>query len=176
MKAKYQGELDGLCGPYAIVNAFEKAGVSGCTEKLFQVACGAASPRRWPKILWEGTDFEDLKRMALSCNESLAAKKRLTITFPFEKRPPSSNEAYWRRFDEIFEDPGVTCGIIGMNKPSDHWIVVRHDGGRVRFTDSTAGRPNVRKNRSSIFAGLRRKKSSQWRIDRSELVVFAKRT
>jgi len=69
----------------------------------------------------------------------------------------------------------LMCGIIGLTKPSEHWIVVSRNGHRIDFTDSTAGQPYLRKNRRSLIAGLRRKKSSQWLINRKELIVFLKR-
>lgn len=43
----YQGKFDGLCGMYAIVNAYEInayeiCDYGGICEELFQVACGGA--------------------------------------------------------------------------------------------------------------------------------------
>ena len=44
----FQGELDGLCGPYAIVNAFEECGLADDGEAIFKACCKALSAARWP--------------------------------------------------------------------------------------------------------------------------------
>ena len=45
----YQGEFDGLCGQYAIVNAFE---LCGCDPSdLFEEACRGLAHRRWPRVV-----------------------------------------------------------------------------------------------------------------------------
>ncbi len=47
----YQGEFDGLCGMYAIANAYEICGYGDICAELFQAACDALAPRRWPSVL-----------------------------------------------------------------------------------------------------------------------------
>lgn len=168
----YQGELDGLCGPYAIVNALSACGLDQYREQLFQEACKALSPRRWPELLWTGTTFNDLQRMIRACLDSEYNTAGIVARYPFQRFVPATNDDYWARFDEVFAYEGVQCGIVGMRKPSDHWIVISRDNGRLQFTDSDPFAPSKRKNKSSLFAGLRRHRPSQWLIDRKELVVF----
>jgi len=167
----YQGELDGLCGPYAIVNAY-----AACAEvdadSVFELACCGLAPQRWPKVLWEGTVFSDMRRMIGNCQVSLAEASDISIKYPFWRLSPKNNSEYWTRFDKIFSDSSVICGIVGMTRPWSHWIVVSRDGKRLEFTDSDPYKPSHRKNRSTVFAGLRRKASSHWVIDRRELIVF----
>ena len=167
----YQGELDGLCGPYAIANAFEECGYHNMHELVFQTACCAASGRRWPSLLWEGTSFGDLQRMIRRALDHHAAGG-LAVRYPFLRNTPATNREYWRRFDEVFENEGVLCGIVGLSQPSNHWIVISRDGSRLWFTDSTPSYPYQRKNRASIFAGERRRRPTQWLVERSELAVF----
>ena len=49
----YQGSLDGLCGPYAIVNAYHQCDIEEdwLGEDIFAIACMAI--RGWPQVLWE---------------------------------------------------------------------------------------------------------------------------
>lgn len=171
----YQGELDGLCGPYAIANAFELCGCCTGNEKVFKLACQAFAQRRWPEILWEGTSFHDMQRMIKACidNVKFAQSYELDVSYPFMKIVPNTNSEYWDRFDEIFDDKAVQCGIIGITLPSAHWIVASRDGSRIEFTDSTAHKSMLRKNRASLYAGERRQKPNQWLIDRKEFIVFS---
>jgi hypothetical protein len=168
----YQGSLDGLCGPYAVANALEQCGLADDHEALFRLACSAPALTRWPNVLWLGTSFADLQRMIKACLDSEANTVGLEARYPFWRDPPESNAAYWARFDSIFEDEKVVCGIIGITRPMMHWIVVSRDGRRLLFTDCSPSQPYQRKNRSSLFAGQRARKPNQWLIDRRELVVF----
>jgi hypothetical protein len=165
----YQGELDGLCGMYAIVNALEECGET-CSAETFEIACSAIAKNRWPSVLWEGTTFEDIQKMVKKC---LPEGCPINVSYPFKDNVPASNNDYWSQFDLIFEDDSVLCAIVGLTKPSLHWIVASKDGGRIWFTDSTAGKPYERKNRTSLHAGSRRKKTSQWLLDKQELIVFS---
>jgi hypothetical protein len=73
---KHQGELDGLCGPYAIANALEHCGLDGFKpETVFQSACSALSRRRWPGVLWKGATFVDLQRMIKRCQRDIPAMR-----------------------------------------------------------------------------------------------------
>lgn len=166
---KYQGELDGLCGIYSIINALEECG-EVFHEDIFKLACSALGKNRWPKVLWEGTTLKDMQNMLKHCLEK---HPNLKVNYPFTKNPPLSNDEYWKRFDEIFADEATICAIIGVTQPSAHWIVATKEGGRIWLSDSKAGEPYKRKNRSSFHAGLRRKKQSQWLLDRKELIILS---
>ncbi len=174
---KHQGELDGLCGPYAIANALEHLELADFSaEDLFQSACRALSPRRWPVALWKGVTFFDLQRMLVRCQRDLPALAGVRVTYPFLKQPPGSNAAYWRRFDALFEDAGASrCAIIGITRPTDHWIVASKDGRRMRLTDCAPGVEPRRKNRSSFHAGSRCADPKTWLIDRRELILIEAR-
>ena len=167
----YQGSLDGLCGQYAIANAFRLCGYDD--EDYFPGVCRGLAHRRWPAVLWEGTSFDDMRNMIAHCRREFAELDDVTVRYPFRNAPPNSNKAYWKRFDETFENETVRCGIVGLVKPDPHWIVVRRDGRRLEFVDSTPFRDETRKNRNSVHAGKRRKSARQWLIDRRELITFA---
>lgn len=166
----YQGNLDGLCGQYAIANAFELCGYGH--EDCFQAACRGLAPRRWPAALWDGTSFDDMKNMIANCRHEFRELSDITVRYPFRQDSPHSNKTYWTRFDKIFENETVRCGIVGLVKPVSHWIVVRRDGQRLEFVDSSPYKPETRKNRKSIYAGERRRSKNQWLIDRRLLITF----
>ncbi len=168
----YQGELDGLCGPYAIVNALAFCGLVECEDRIFETACLRMGSKRWPSLLWEGTTFADLQRMTRACLDNELNSIGVSVSYPFSRLVPASNKDYWKRFDEIFDDESVWCAIIGMMKPSAHWIVAYRDGQRIAFVDSTPMKSDVRKNRSSIHAGSRPTKATQWLIERDEFAAF----
>lgn len=67
----YQGDLDGLCGPYAIVNAFNQCDLDEdwLGEDLFKTACSAIDD--WPDTLWDGTNFEQMMSMIDRCMDVL---------------------------------------------------------------------------------------------------------
>ena len=120
----YQGEFDGLCGMYAIANAYEICGY-GDISKLFKVACDALAPRRWPAVLWDGTSFGDMKKMISVCQTEIEDQydEPITVNYPFSRNPPKSNEIYWEKFDDIFQNENAYCAIVSLTKPSPHWIV-----------------------------------------------------
>lgn len=102
-KPFYQGKLDGLCGPYAIVNAFERCGVDNA-EALFEAACSAPAKTRWPGLLWEGTTLGDLTRMIKRCREMAAGAEHVEISYPFKRNTPRTNDVYWKKLHELFND------------------------------------------------------------------------
>lgn len=170
----YQGELDGLCGPYAIVNALEHCGLANKGEKIFRTACNSIANRRWPAVLWEGTTYADLKRMIAACLRSDFNHLKIKASYPFDRNPPLTNKDFWIRFDNVFDDELARCAIMVRWKPDAHWIVALREGtgSKVTFVDAHPNFPKFRKRRSSIFAGSRRLNNRQWLIDRAQFVVF----
>ncbi|WP_143027225.1 hypothetical protein [Rhodospira trueperi] len=169
----YQGQLDGLCGPYAIVNAFEHCGIDA-HQNIFETACGAISQKRWPNVLWEGTTIGDLKRMIKRCRERIDGAEQIKTRYPFSRNPPKNNKKYWDRFDNLFEsNANVRCMILGLTRPSYHWIVAYcGEGTRVNFVDTDPMKPFQRKNRTSLHAGSRNGNPNKWIIEPRELILF----
>ena len=169
----YQGNLDGLCGPYAVVNAFERCGVQKLDE-VFETACSAIALRRWPKVLWEGTSFGDLRRMIRRCKDTIGEAASIRTSYPFHRKTPKSNESFWKELDQILTDrPSVRCMILGLTRPDYHWIVAhRETSNRLTFVDTDPHNPSRRKNRKMLYAGVRNGHPSKWIIDRGELILF----
>jgi hypothetical protein len=170
---KAQGDLDALCGLYAIANAFDICGFPRFRD-VIKESCNALAESRWPATLWEGTSFSDLQRMIKRCRAEIDGLEGVEVKYPFSKSTPTTNDEYWNRFGEFFEGNDATrCAIIRTFKPENHWIVAIPDGGRIAFIDSTAGNSSFRKNLSTLHAGERRKHPQNWLIDRRELVLFS---
>lgn len=174
----YQGSLDGLCGPYAIVNAFDRCGLNEewLGQDLFNIACLAIED--WPRILWKGTDFPQMKTMLRACTKASRKAYReageefhIKVEYPFSgvKRPRSDRE-YWVRFDELCAREDVVCGILGIDRPYRHWIVFRNNGKSLTMFDSSARDGRWRIAKKKIHAGRRNRK--KYRIDREDLVLF----
>jgi hypothetical protein len=168
---QHQGQLDGLCGVYAISNAMEQCGVSE-PELAFRVACLATANKRWPDLLWEGTTFGDLKRMIRLVLDSPVNDIELKVRYPFAREVPVRNRSYWDAFDKAFEDTDAVCGIIGINQPSAHWVVVSRHRERLLFTDSAAGQPYELRDRDKLYAGARQRNADDWLVAKRELALF----
>ena len=174
----YQGKLDGLCGPYAIVNAYDRCGVEEdwLGQDIFNIACLAVD--RWPNILWEGTSFRELRRMLAACQKELkkACRKageefRIEVEYPFAgKRKPKSNREYWRRFDDLFSREDAVCGILGMEHPHEHWIAFENRKKKLSLFASDANARRWRITKNSVHAGSRYRK--RFLVNRRELVIF----
>ena len=169
----YQGNLDGLCGPYAIANALELCGFSN--EDYFQTACCGLADSRWPTTLWEGTTIGDLQRMISHCRNEHSELQRVNVKYPFQREPPRTNEAYWKRFHRIFDSDyyDVKCGIVGMVQPKLHWIVIRREGRTLEFVDSHPKDTEIRKYNKCLYAGIRAPSKNHWIFQRDELITFS---
>ena len=170
----YQGEYDGLCGMYAIANAYETCGYDtpDDEQEIFYIACSALAGSRWPSVMWEGTTLGDLRKMIKKCQEFLP--EGIRVTYPFLKNTPRTNEAYWDRLFDIFEDENAYCAIVGMEEESGgHWVVVELDRkGRLLFSDSQHG-GIYRVSVDDIHAGERKPGWKDYKFNRKELIVFS---
>ena len=174
----YQGNLDGLCGPYAIVNAFDRCGIEEgwLGQDLFNIACSAIDG--WPDVLWEGTDFGQMKTMLKTCRKALDKAYRkagqefhVEIDYPFDgKRQPRSNKEYWKRFHDIFGDDGVICGILGIEDPHEHWIAFENRKRKLALFDSDADDDTRSIRKREIYAGKTMRR--RWLVNPRELAVF----
>lgn len=168
----HQGALDGLCGMYAIVNAMKSAcTVDADQEDMFKTACNALSRSRWPKVLWDGTSFGDLRKMIHACVEE-HGEGCVSVRYPFLRSAPRTNEKYWAELEAAFKEEVAVCAIIGITGTIDHWTAIVLEGKRVFVLDSTAGNQVVRRNRASLSTRRPAPNSSRWQLDRREVALF----
>ena len=73
----WQGSLDGLCGPYAIVNAYDLCGneEDWLGQDIFNIACSAIDD--WPKALWKPPHNKNLAAMHELQTREVAEAPRL---------------------------------------------------------------------------------------------------
>ena len=175
----YQGSLDGLCGPYAIVNAYHLCEIEEdwLGEDIFAIACLAI--KGWPDTLWEGTTFFQMRAMLKSCQKALNSAYKeadcdypIRVEYPFRKRIPRSNKQYWKRFHEIFSCDDVICGIVGMEKPAAHWFsFVKRKRTLTVFDSAPPFGGGMRRIRlEDIHAGAYKKRKVL--VNPKELIVF----
>lgn len=170
---KRQGHLDGLCGAYAIVNAFTELGHQS-PEEVFHTACRALAPSRWPETLWVGTTLRDLETMIKACMDQLKVDD-VNVSYPFRSRQPASNAEFWMEFDGLFsENRRYKCAIVGLEEPSLHWLVVKPRVQALLFVDSDGLRSRSRISREKIYAGQRRNNGQEYRLNRKEVILFEK--
>lgn len=174
-KAKQQGELDGLCGMYAIVNALRKMGVSR-EEEVFQICCEALPDSRWPATLWEGTTLRDSEIMLKQCRKAnVKGVDGISISYPFRRVEPRSSGEFWIQFRELFQDNRrKKCAILGLTEPSMHWLVATPKESGIVFNDSGV-RKTVKVPQNMIYAGRRRTGNESHRIERKEVILFERR-
>jgi hypothetical protein len=171
--AFYQGELDGLCGMYAIVNAIQLCDSTVDVNEIFQLTCQGLAQSRWPAVLWEGTSLPQLQRMAKNVTRQYP---QFTVKYPFSKKAPSNPQAFWDEFDRIFENETAKCAIVRvaetLGAPMHHWTVIHPNGQKIQNTDSTANAQHASKLRKSFHPGERRKSTRQTLVIKEDLMVF----
>lgn len=112
--------------------------------------------------------------MVKLCRETIPATVAIKTSYPFSRNTPTSNSDYWKRFDQLFKDhPNACCMILGLTRPSAHWIVAYQETAtRISFVDTDPHKPYQRKNRTMLHAGSRNGHPKKWIINRSELILF----
>ncbi len=133
-----QGALDGLCGPYAIVNAvnyLEPLDDDG-QAALFRSVMRAISKL---SVLWSGTTTDQVADMLGAAQAFLGDRHRISIAFsrPFAHRAFNGDFAAF--FDELaaLVDRPHCAAIIGLSKPYEHWTDATYlSGARIALRDS----------------------------------------
>ena len=174
----YQGELDGLCGVYAIVNAYEIClsdlvnNPEKKLDRIFRTACRALERKAWPETLWQGTSFGEMRRMISKCEKRMKYRSFVIAPkYPFLKKPPRNTKEYWKRFIKEFHKKGFCCAIIGVEDPAPHWVVVEPTiGGDILFSvsDGSGSQQVYRMDAQSIRGG----KGGEIKVNLQEVIVF----
>lgn len=134
-----QGELDGLCGIYTVINAFrvlfgedfshERA------QKVFTLLVGA-----FPRAVAEGLGYKELLNVITLANANVPKPLRLEVrTDVFRKQPNGPawrTDTFVKRLREEVED-GTQVAILGLEKAHDHWTLLnRLTPAMVKLADS----------------------------------------
>lgn len=162
MRAVRQGELDALCGLYAIVNALEVVGVRGrrssLHSSLFRRLVASVGEDHLRDAIWHGISTDDLIAAAQKAFRWLHRRYRVKLMAKraFARKPPTSSDAFFNWLDAAMAEPrqGV---IINFVMPwTDHWAVaVRRQGFMLVLRDSS-GRQTLDLRRFRLRGGAYR--------------------
>lgn len=173
-----QGHLDGLCGFYAVVNSIKYlAGGRLAREdadELFSGLLSNMAPRRFPRVIWEGTTFGDLRRMCRVAedfiNDNPGAYGSAYCSYPSLRSSPRTINAYWSLLDTWLENHRDGSAIVGLDEPDSHWVVInKTQRTRLEFFDSDGS--VYFKNRSS-FDLIGKRSRKPYRLNPREMAVW----
>jgi hypothetical protein len=149
-----QGDLDGLCGIYSVVNALRhllqlnKEQSQELVERLVKAL--VQDSRRPHKLLVEGILFKRLKQLAASASRCRLADRDLSFQVRTLRlrREERTIARLWATLDR---EVGPACvAIIGITGADDHWCVVyRVTPKTLRLLDSS-GRSCIRRSRCTV--------------------------
>ncbi|MBV9114161.1 MAG: hypothetical protein JOY67_15210 [Hyphomicrobiales bacterium] len=143
-----QGQIDGLCGLYAIINAFQCLFPASFTDddawELMTILC-ASIAHKFPAVIWKGAGVEDTVTL-FNTAEKYAAKTRhlkgrIVVTRPFARRKIERVQDFWAEIGSWLEAGGSAqtkrLACIGIGHPDNHWTLVTKTSGKsVTFFDS----------------------------------------
>ena len=142
MRPVKQGQLDAMCGIYAIINALEPAGLKGPRSKihqeLFRRLVSGLPNSRLRAAMREGLEPADLLAAGKGAFRWLAAMHghSFEIARPWVRRHFDSPRAFLSAIDDATSGPvGV---IVCFSQPGlSHWSVARRrQGGQLLLRDS----------------------------------------
>ena len=130
-----QGDMDGLCGLYSLLNSARCADPSlhvlTC-KAMFRESLGWLQLNGYlPDVLYSGVPVKAL----LSLHKRVIRKRRpgLKLKRPFIQSRPTSNEEFWAAMAGLVTQPGRAL-LVGMFSRSwSHWTVIRRITARQVF-------------------------------------------
>ena len=157
-KPLQQGEMDGLCGIYALVNAISSLAGQRLSEEdgtdLFKELIRSIYKRnnrkrkKKPKtpieFIWDGTSTREISHM-LKKTKKFLKDRNLNLDWkkPLQGRNrPNNVDQYWRRLQEAFNEyggPGKCVAIvdynwqINNNEEDGHWTCVTNVTEKILF-------------------------------------------
>jgi hypothetical protein len=173
VQPSYQGDLDGLCGIYAVVNSFRVLRLPDFDEE----ACFLRAVKHFPEALWKGTSLGELKKIAKNVATWATKQYRvpLKVVAPFKTTQFRTAQQWQAALDEYLVNGNRApraVAIVGiLDDDFSHWTVVNRSTERsVTFFDSNEGIVIVRKSKFKIGAVAKKK----WAIDPAETVIIQK--
>ncbi|MBI1309560.1 MAG: hypothetical protein GC129_06935 [Proteobacteria bacterium] len=153
-----QGELDGLCGIYAVINAYRLLWGDDFTHeraaRLFKRMAKAA-----PLAVFDGLTYHELLDLIALANRAVPAKLRLEVRHK-EFRKPANGPAwrvdtYIKKLREEVNEGGQVA-ILGIQKAFNHFTLIhRVTPSTIKLTDSES-MSHLRLDRCGVTANTRR--------------------
>lgn len=163
MRPFQQGDLDGLCGIYALVNALHELLEIDLpeefTEDIFQIVAGAIPRREYPDVLWQGMDVDRVERLARASVRHIARRSgiEIEVTRPFAGKKVQKLTAYLEKLAEI-EAESFARFIVAIEQRDvgyGHWSVLKKIGSKtLTFADSSDLRKLKRRD-VDVWRGVR---------------------
>lgn len=143
-----QGHVDGMCGVYSVMNACnlllddplaDENKQFDRDEAFFTALCRKVLPR-FPNIVYDGVEGDGVELVIDGAKHWLAKKEKRKLVFsqPVLRKPGGTVKDFFEAMrDAMAADGKNSAYIIGIDKPWDHWSVVRKVGkSTVTFFDS----------------------------------------
>lgn len=137
-----QGALDGLCGPYSVINALTAAaGLQRVkktdAEKMFGCLMqGLHAKGLMPAALYEGTNVTTLMALIRGVQDEVVKRIGAPIEAKYATRRKMPLNAYWELLQAHLAQPG-TAAVVGVWGIYDHWTCVTDASPRaLRLMDS----------------------------------------
>jgi hypothetical protein len=144
----FQGNIDGLCGFYGIINAFQclfPATFSEDEAWELMVALCEKLAHKFPSVIWRGAGVDDTVALFEAAQDYAVKTKRLggtvRVTRPYARRKMERMQDFWKEIAD-FLDEGERLKIkrvafVGIGHPDNHWtIATRVTPRSVTFFDS----------------------------------------
>ncbi len=129
-RARIQGNLDGLCGVYAVVNAIRNLAPTRLNSEeereLFrQLIVKLGEERRLEDALCNGMTVQPLGRLIDSASEFLQTNRghRLSRQLAF-RQAPEGLKLFWETTSAHLDDNGPGSVILGLGGMYDHWTCI----------------------------------------------------
>lgn len=139
IEAYNQGELDGLCGIYAVINAYRLLYGDkfpyALAHRIFRRMAKAS-----PLAVFEGLGYRELLDLIALANRAVPQPLRLEVrTDVFKKQangPAWRTDTYVKRLREEVNEQNQVA-ILGLERAHEHWTLVhRLTNSTVKLTDS----------------------------------------
>jgi len=130
-----QGDLDGLCGIYSVVNAlnhlFAIRPAPGFSQHMFETVARAIPSKFYPDVLWDGMDVDLLTRIAKRAAATLKEEIDfdIKVATPFSRRRFKSRDDYLDAVEHEL-NKSFSVFIVFVDWPNrqgggSHWTVLK---------------------------------------------------
>ncbi len=152
-RARIQGNLDGLCGVYSIVNSALNLHSPNLnkesTKELFRVLCSALKhEKKLLDALLDGITVRPLGELIDHASDFTDKKYRIRILRRIAFGTAScSLDEFWTKISNHIEKHGPGSVILSLGGKHDHWTCVREiSASRIDLIDSDGLKFLARKN------------------------------
>lgn len=172
-RAYRQGDLDELCGAYAVVNSLRfvlPLNDAQCRQLFARLITALGQDRRRPhEPVVKGMHFRQLKRLVQVAGTWRCESRNLA----FRARPLNlkrDQRTLPRLWAALGQETGPTCvAIVGIAGAIDHWCVVHRVTPKTLWLLDSAGRTRINRSRCTL-----RSSRTRYCLDPSEILLIAR--